>query len=269
MTTRPRSLLIFSAAVILAAVIPSLALPISYSEVSLLVRARETESSIQREVNQRKLARALSPQEEATLKSQGASDSLVQGLRNPKLISTQPAPAPAAVKPGTAPMPQIQEAGSESAAENLQVFEVSCGHPINLSQWGGPDSEFAFNVYRYAGENIVEPVLVDTVRSYADIATYIGVFPSAPPTTQPTFHRERFTPYLNGDLKDDTYMIGGYVTGVSHSVSRSMTIDRKNAVFIKGVPYTLYPIYGARGVSLYYIGSSSDTVKLAVKTTGR
>jgi hypothetical protein len=30
-------------------------------------------------------------------------------------------------------------------------------------------------------------------------------------------------------------------------------------VFIDGQPYTFYPVYGAGGVSLYYIGKASDT----------
>ena len=70
-------------------------------------------------------------------------------------------------------------------------------------------------------------------------------------------------------MKDDSYMIGDYISAVSHSVSRGMSIDRRNPVLIKDVPYTLYPIYGVRGVSLYYIGSSSNSVKLAVNTSGR
>jgi hypothetical protein len=61
-------------------------------------------------------------------------------------------------------------------------------------------------------------------------------------------------------------MIGDYASAVSHSVSRSMTIDRRNPVWMKDVPYTLYPIYGTRGVSLYYIASSCNSVKLAVVT---
>ena len=65
-------------------------------------------------------------------------------------------------------------------------------------------------------------------------------------------------------MKDDTYMIGDYLSAVSHSVSRGMSIDRRNPVLIKDVPYTLYPIYGVRGVSLYYIASSTNSVKLAV-----
>jgi len=54
------------------------AAPINFNEVSLWVRARETDQSIVREVTHRKLARALTPQQETTLKAQGASDSLVQ-----------------------------------------------------------------------------------------------------------------------------------------------------------------------------------------------
>lgn len=48
-----------------------------------------------------------------------------------------------------------------------------------------------------------------------------------------------------------------------------MSIDWRNPVFIRGVPYTLYPIYGVRGVSLYYIASSSNSVKLAINTSRR
>ena len=81
-----------------------------------------------------------------------------------------------------------------------------------------------------------------------------------PPTTD-------LTPYQGGDLKDDSHMIGDYISVSSHSASRAMSIDRKNPEFMKGVPYTLYPIYGVRGASLYYIGSSSNTVKLAVRTS--
>jgi hypothetical protein len=166
-------------------------------------------------------------------------------------------------------MPQPQETASDSAADSLYIFEVSSGHPINLNQWGGLDCEFAFNIFRFAGENIVEPVVVDTVRTYTNVATCIGPLGIGPRTTQPYFRSERFTPYLGGDLKDDSYMIGDYISAVSHSVFRGMSIDRRNPVLIKGMPYTLYPIYGVRGVSLYYIASSTNSVKLAVSTSRR
>ena len=62
---------------------------------------------------------------------------------------------------------------------------------------------------------------------------------------------------------------GDYTSTASRSVSRGMSIDKRHPVLIKGVPYTLYPIYGVRGVSLYYITSSSNSVKLAVNMSGR
>ena len=170
------------------------------------------------------------------------------------------APAPRSV-----PAP---DSDRDSAADNLHIFEVTAGHPINLSQWGGPDYEFAFNIYRYAGENIIEPVLVDTVRTYTDVAHYVGVLGTGPRTNVPHFRSAgRLIPYLNGDLKDDSHMIGDYIAVSSHSASRGMSIDRKHPVVIPGVPYTLFPIYGVGSTALYYVGHTSDTVKLAVATT--
>jgi hypothetical protein len=258
-------LMIFAA---FAGAITLTAAPVNFGEVSLWVRARETDRSIVREVSQRKLARALTPQQEATLKSQGASDSLVQSLRSPNVIAAPTDVAASEAKSQPPKMPQQpQETAPDSAADNLQIFDVPSGHAINLSQWGGPDYEFAFNVFRFAGEDIVEPVIVDMVRTYTDVATYIGPLSNGPRSAQPYFRSERFTPYLGGDLKDDTYMIGDCLSAVSHSVSRGMSIDRRNPIWVKDVPYTLYPIYGVRGVSLYYIASSTNSVKLAVSTS--
>jgi hypothetical protein len=85
----------------------------------------------------------------------------------------------------------------------------------------------------------------------------------------PYFRSGRLTPYLGGDLKDESYMIGDYISVSSHSASREMSIDRKHPVFIKGIPYALYPIYGAGSTALYYIGHGANSVKLAVETNGR
>src|SRR6266436_3879771 len=60
--------------------------PIGFSEVSLLVRAHESEAFIKNEVSQRKLLHALTPVQENILKSQGASDSLIQSMRNSNLV---------------------------------------------------------------------------------------------------------------------------------------------------------------------------------------
>jgi hypothetical protein len=192
-------------------------------------------------------------------------------LRSPAVIASGAEVAPAEpAKTAPTKITHDPDADRDSAADNLQVFEVSAGHPINLSQWGGPDYEFAFNIFRYAGENIVEPVLIDPVRTYTDVAHYVGVLGTGPRTTQPYFHGAgKLVPYLGGDLKDDSYMMGDYIAVSSHSTTRGMSIDRKNPVFIKGVPYTLYPIYGAGSTSLYYIGHGSNSVKLAVAISAR
>ena len=263
-------ILFIKAIAVLAGAVSALAAPINFNEVSLWVRAKETDKSILTEVSQRKLAKALTPQQESTLKSQGASDSLVQSLRNSALVASS---AEVASSEAKAPAPKVApapEPDQDSAADNLRIFEVTAGHPINLSQWGGPDYEFAFNVYRYAGEDLVEPVQIDPVRTYTDVAHYVGVLGTGPRTAVPYFRGAgRLIPYLGGDLKDDSHMIGDYISVSSHFTTRGMSIDRNNPVFIKGVPYTLYPIYGAGGASLYYIGHGSNSVKLAVATLQR
>jgi hypothetical protein len=261
-------IILITAIVVLAGAIGLIAAPVNFNEVSLWVRAKQTDKSIVTEVTQRKLAKALTPAQESALKSQGASDSLVQSLRNSALVASSTEVAATETKvpaPRSGPRP---ESDRDSAADNLRIFDVTAGHPINLSQWGGPDYEFAFNIYRYAGENIIEPVLVDTIRTYTDVAHYVGVLGTGPRTNVPHFRSAgRLIPYLNGDLKDDSYMIGDYIAVSSHSASRGMSIDRKHPVVIPGVPYTLFPIYGVGSTALYYVGHTSDTVKLAVATS--
>jgi hypothetical protein len=262
-------IILVTAIAVLAGAISLAAAPVNFNEVSLWVRSRQTDKSILTEISQRKLAKALTPQQESALKSQGASDSLVQTLRTPTLIASS---AEVAATETKAPAPKLApapESDRDSAADNLHIFEVMAGHPINLSQWGGPDYEFAFHIYRYAGENIIEPVLIDTVRTYTDVAHYVGVLGTGPRTAVPYFRSGRLTPYLGGDLKDESYMIGDYISVSSHSASREMSIDRKHPVFIKGIPYALYPIYGAGSTALYYIGHGANSVKLAVETNGR
>jgi hypothetical protein len=253
-------IILVTAITVLAGAFSALAAPVNFNEVSLWVRAKETDKTILNEVKGRKLAKALTPQQESVLKSQGASDSLVQSLRSPAVIASAADIAASEVK---TPAPQ-EPVASESANDNFHVFEVASGHPVNLSQWGGPDTEFAFTIFRYAGENIVEPAVIDPVRTYTDVATYIGPIGSVQRSALPHFRSDRLTPYLGGDLKDDHYMIGDYMSAVSHSTSRGMSIDHKHPVYIKGIPYILYPVYGAGNTSLYYIGNTSSSVTLAV-----
>jgi hypothetical protein len=248
-----------------------------FSEVSLLVRAREPESSIMYDVQQRKLMHSLTSQQENTLKSQGASNSLLQNLRNANLVvSKEDAAAFEAERAQQAKAAKASQDADWDASENVRVFDVALGHPINLSQWGGYDYELAFYSYRCAGEDIVEPVNIDPIRTYTEVWHY--AFGSEDQVfAQNSFRRQRFMPYDNDghrftpydgrrDLKDDRITFDNHVAVTSRGLSRALAIDWSSPVTIKGVPYALYPVYGEGGVSLYFISASSTSVRLAVST---
>src|SRR3979411_18096 len=63
--------------------------PIGFSEISLMVRMHEAESSIKNEVAQRKFLHGLTQPQEGILKSQGASDSLIKSLRDSNLVASK------------------------------------------------------------------------------------------------------------------------------------------------------------------------------------
>ena len=237
------------ALVILAstAVFSATARPIEFSEISLLVRAHESNADIMQEVRNRKLVHPLTSQQEDLLRSQGADDALVRSLHDSD-VTLSPAQANAfAAEQKLAEgkhAPTISRRNeSESLGENVRIFDVSYGHPINLSQWGGPDYEIAFQCRRDAGEDIIEPFLTENVRSYVDTATYLGQ--GRPDDSTTIFDRRN------------------YVSVVAHESSRPISIDTGNPISIKGVPYLLYPVWGARGVTLYYIGKCGGAVRLA------
>lgn len=224
----------------------ALAAPIDFGEVSLLVRARESEPSISQEVANRKLTRPLTPEQENTLKKQGASDSLVQRLRTPaNVLSAADANAYEAQREQIRKNRTTASTSTDAGApQGLDIFEVSPGYPINLSQWGGPDYDLVFNPPTRLDEGRDDAFLVDTIRTGTDVATYHGAGRAADSTT--------IFPYQN------------YVSIMEHSLTRGLRIDRNHPVSIKG--YVMYPVYAAGGVSLYYIGGSSDSVRLAVST---
>ena len=59
--------------------------PISFDEISFLVRIHDPDASIAQQITQRRLLHALTPQQEATLKAEGAPDVFIQALRNPNV----------------------------------------------------------------------------------------------------------------------------------------------------------------------------------------
>lgn len=271
---------------LLAGTIQASARPIDFSELSLLVRAQESESSIRQEVAQRKLMHALTPQQESKLKAQGASDSLVQALRSSSLVIPKEEAAALEAVHDVKSKPVGPENFGSSTPGKLYVFDVALGHAINLSQWGGYDYELAFYSYRSAGEDIIEPVMINNFRTGSIVSR---VIPSAGLSQDEAFGQDnglprdwyrrerfsandndthRFTPYnARRDLNDDRFNFSDTVSISSQSASRILAIDWSNPITVEGVPYALYPVYGAGGVSLYYIGGSgSSSVKLAVAT---
>jgi len=241
----------------------SLARPLDFNEVSLLVRSRESESSIRNEVNHRKLAHPLTAQQEATLKAQGASDSLVQSLRATNVLASKEEldALDAADRRRAAAVTQPEVSGPH---HNVHVFNVAFGHPINLSEYGGADYEIAFYSYRVAGEDHILPAMIDNIRTGTDVARTIPLVSEGEAFSSGFFPTNevrnwRFTPYdARGDLRDDRFNFSDSVATSSHSFARPLPIDWNSPVFISGQPYTFYRVYGAGGVSLYYIGKASD-----------
>jgi hypothetical protein len=250
-------------ALLLAAATQLHARPVNFNEVSLLVRCRESESSIRDEVAQRKLQHPLTAQQEATLKAQGASDSLVQALRNSNLLASKDEAEAADALDRRRAAPPVEEPASRHTP-HVRVFNIAYGQPINLSEYGGADYEIAFYSYRVAGEDLVEPAMIDNIRTGTDVSRTIPLVSEGEAFTQSFYPTNevrnwRFTPYTaRRDLKDDRFNFSDSVATSSHSFSRPLPIDWDSPVFIEGQPYTFYRVYGAGGVSLYYIGKASE-----------
>ena len=253
--------------------------PIGFGELSLLVRMHEPETSIKKEVAERKLLHGLTQPQEGILKSQGASDSLIQSLRNSNLVVSKEEAAAvesAAAREASASPAEIHPSGHH---RHVLVFDVALGHPINLSQWGGLDYEIAFYSYRFAGEDHIQPAFIDNVGTRTVVYRSIPLESEGEVFTEDWFPTNgvrnwRYTPYNGsggtlsngrGDFRDvrsinfsDSVAVGSY------SVSRPIVIDWNAPVFLEGQPYTFYPVYGAGGVSLYFINASTDSAKVAV-----
>lgn len=219
--------------------------PIDFREVSLLVRARQSEATITSEVSSRKLLHKLSPEQEAKLRSQGASESLIQSLRNTTVVPETESPA---AEPNRDPRPSGNRHGrdesgyAETKRSDVHVFDVAYEHPINLSRWGGTDAEFVFHRLERFDPTDRRVEMIDPVRTYIHSATYLG-----------TTH--------GGSTGDEQ----NFTSATAHVASRPISVDESNPVRLPGVRYLLYPVYAGRGVSLYYIGAASaDSVRVAV-----
>ena len=240
----------------------SFARPIDYGEISLLVRAHESEASIREEVANRKLMRPVTTEQENRLKTQGASDSLISSLRNSNNVASKDEVA--ALEAAHAQAKAAREQNTAESAPRVTIMNVAFGHPINLSQWGGIDQEIAFYSYRIAGEDHILPAMIDPIRTGTDVARTIPLLSEYETFSRDYFptnetRNSRFTPYdARGDLRDARFNFSDSVATSSHEFSRPLQIDWDNPVHLEGQPYNFFPVYGAGGVSLYFIGKASD-----------
>ena len=252
--------------------------PIGFSELSLMVRMHQSEADINNDVAERKLLHGLTQPQEGILKSQGASDSLIKSLRDSNLIVSKEEAAAvesAAARESNPPSAEIHPAGHH---RHVMVFEVAFGHPINLSQWGGLDYEIAFYSYRFAGEDHIQPALIDNVGSRTIVSRYKAFESEGEAYANDWFPTNgarnwRYQPYNGvggtlidgrGDFRDWRFNWSDAVALTEYAVSRPVAIDWDAPVFFDGQAYTFYPVYGGGGVSLYYINSTSYSAKVAV-----
>src|SRR5438552_10469445 len=250
--------------------------PIGFSELSLMVRMHQSEADINNDVAERKLLHGLTQPQEGILKSQGASDSLIKSLRDSNLIVSKEEAAAvesAAAHESNAPSAEIHPAGHH---RHVMVFDVAFGHPINLSQWGGLDYEIAFYSYRFAGEDRIQPALIDNVGTRTVVYRTTPFLSEGETFTSDWFPTNgvrnwRFTPYNGvdydnrGDFRDTRSInFSDTVAVSSYSVSRPVAVDWNDPVFFDGQPFTFYPVYGSGGVSLYFINATTYSAKVAI-----
>src|SRR5438552_18911005 len=237
--------------------------PIGFSEISLMVRMHEPESSIKNEATNRKLLHGLTQPQETLLKSQGASDSLLQSLRDSKLVvSKEEATAVETATAHASDNPSAEITSHPGHHRHVLVFDVAFGHPINLSQWGGLDYEIAFYSYRFAGEDHIQPALIDNVGTRTVVYRTTPFLSEGETFTSDWFPTNgvrnwRFTPYNGvdydnrGDFRDTRSInFSDTVAVSSYSVPRPVAVDWNDPVFFDGQHFTFYSFYGSGGASL-------------------
>lgn len=216
--------------------------PIEFSEVSLLVRSHEEPSDILREVQTRKLPQPLSANQESALRAQGADDALLRELHNRALVLSP------------------EQAASFAQEQERAANIARPAAPPRSRQASACTSSKSPTATRSTSANGAAPRAKSPSASAAMGAKKASsrscsTDPPSPP------------PIRGQGRPDDSTTIFDrreYVSAISYDRSRPGSIDLNNPVVIKGVPYNLYPVCGAGGVSLYYIGKSGGAVRLAV-----
>lgn len=107
--------------------------PLSFQEISLLLRAGETPQSIANEANRRKLVEPLTAEQEDKLRANGASPDLLSYLRSPQLLAAPEVVAAYRTRHPAPPPPDHFSAGLE-AAKTAPDRAVKWSEAFSLSQ---------------------------------------------------------------------------------------------------------------------------------------
>ena len=197
--------------------------PVTFDEISFLVRMRETDASISSQVSERRLLRALTPEQEAALKKQGVSETLLQTLRDPKhavdqaeaaafekrrnerkMIASEagvdPAPAAAPIIQAdvvpTAPKVEPAPTGMNLVIDRIQVIKHPVAAPYHVYlrvQEGDSQAEYDNRKQAFGLRNIgdlrldipIDIVLKDIrLNSWATITLEIESAADAAPTNR-------------------------------------------------------------------------------------
>jgi hypothetical protein len=133
--------------------------PVTFKEVSLLVRMKESPAEIENQIARRKLSPPLTTQEIALLRAQGASEQVMQIAQDPRhhlsaeaaaRFKREKAAAIAAAQPSEAVLSQQAASTSSPPASatddrNTELKyakeAVQWGQPLNLAKYGGSDTD--------------------------------------------------------------------------------------------------------------------------------
>ena len=135
--------------------------PVTFKEVSLLVRMKESPAEIGNQVTRRKLSAPLTAQEIETLRTQGASEQVIQIVQDPrnhlsaeaaaqfqraKAAAIAAAQQNAAAQleqqtPSPPPIPAAPGADDRNTELKYAKESIQWGKPLNLAKYGGSDTD--------------------------------------------------------------------------------------------------------------------------------
>src|SRR5205814_693125 len=69
----------------------------------------------------------------------------------------------------------VQREAFASQGPNVEIVNVSCGHPVNLSYWGGPDYDFTFRSRDIVEVGRPEVEMIEPAGTSIHYATYRAV----------------------------------------------------------------------------------------------